>query len=254
MAPGITNRLLAAASAETRDALLAAAEHVTLEPKHPMIQPERPIENVYFIETGVASMILGDTTRADQLIEVSTTGPEGFVGVPLLLHAPVSTANVFVQIPVVAYRVPASSFKAAVAADPAFHNLLLRFAHAMLMQIAQVATCNRIHNINERAARWLLMSRDRVERDTFPLTQEFLAQMLGVRRQAVNATAGELQEAGLINYSRGLITVVDRAGLERAACPCYGIIRDLFDRVFAVDGTPSAAAAGSEADATAISI
>jgi len=240
MPSGMVNRLLIAASPETRDALLARAEHLTLEVKYPLIRPEQPIDNVYFLETGVASMVLGDPTRPDQLIEVATIGREGFVGVPLVLQTLVTPGNVFIQVPAAGYRVPADAFKEAAEADPAFQRLLLRYAHATLMQAAQVATCNRIHNINERAARWLLMARDRVDSDTFALTQEFLAQMLGVRRQAVNATAGELQDAGLITYSRGMITIVNRPGLEQVACPCYRAIMDQFERVYAVNGVPTA--------------
>src|SRR5262249_10911292 len=108
---------------------------------------------------------------------------------------------------------------------------LYRYVGALIVQMAQSAACNRLHTIEKRAARWLLMTHDRVTADTFPLTQDFLAHMLGVRRAGVNVAAGILQRTGLIRYNRGIVTIVDRAGLEKASCGCYGIIRQEFDRL-----------------------
>jgi CRP-like cAMP-binding protein len=119
---------------------------------------------------------------------------------------------------------------------PVLRRLLSRYTLALMTQMAQNAACNRTHSIEERCARWLLMTRDRVREDTFPLTQEFLAQMLGVRRPSVSIAAGILAKAGLISYVRGQITILDRAGLERSCCECYGIIRSEFERLVGGDG------------------
>ncbi len=125
----------------------------------------------------------------------------------------------------------AKSFLSQLEQNPDLRRICLRFTHALIGQIAQNASCNRIHNVEERAARWLLLTHDRVGVDEFPLTQEFLSQMLGVRRQAVNVAAGMLQQAGLISYVRGTVTILDRRGLEETSCECYGIIRAEFDRL-----------------------
>ena len=114
---------------------------------------------------------------------------------------------------------------------PALHNLLLRSTMALLNQVAQSTSCNRLHEVQERCARWLLQTHDRVDGDSFPLTQEFLSQMLGVHRPTVTVAASMLHKAGLIDYSRGRITIVDRKGLETASCSCYRIIKDEYDRL-----------------------
>jgi hypothetical protein len=128
-------------------------------------------------------------------------------------------------------RVKTSAFRRFLADAPKFHNLLLRYTLALMNQIAQSAACNRTHTVDERCARWLLMTHDRVSSDTFPLTQEFMAQMLGVHRPTVSVAAGMLQKAGLIRYVRGVITVEDRKGLESAACGCYRSITKQYERL-----------------------
>lgn len=192
-------------------------------------RPGERIEQVFFPDVGVVSMLMSGAEG--ELIEVATVGREGFVGSSLVLETDEASSIVFCQVPGAGHRMSASDFCEILQAEPALRRMALRYTQALMTQMAQNAACNRIHDIQERAARWLLMTHDRVDGDVFPLTQEFLAQMLGVRRQAVNIAAGILQQAGLITYTRGVITIVDRPGLESASCECYGVIRDNFERL-----------------------
>jgi CRP-like cAMP-binding protein len=153
------------------------------------------------------------------------------VGLPVFLGAESMPQRAFGQVPGFAYRMGAGAFRAAVASDGALVPLLNRYTQAMFVQVAQTAACNRVHPVDRRCARWLLQTHDRVGEDAYMLTQEFLAQMLGVRRPSVNAAARTLQEAGLIKYVRGRIRILDREGLESASCACYGIIHREFDRL-----------------------
>jgi CRP-like cAMP-binding protein len=201
---------------------------VELSVKEPVYQAGRPIENVYFPLTAILSMVA--ETDGEQ-VEVATIGREGMAGLPAFLGVFTSPNDVFAQVPGTALRLPAQHFRTFLATDGALHRQLYRYIQAMIMQLSQNVACNRLHKTEERAARWLLMTADRVGSLQFSLTQEFLAQMLGVRRATVSLTAGQLHSAGLISYSRGVITIDDRASLEAAACECYGILREEFDRL-----------------------
>jgi CRP-like cAMP-binding protein len=170
-------------------------------------------------------------------IEVGTIGPEGFVGLPVLFGAESAPSTTLVQVPGEGSRMTAAAFRSALGECPGFFALLMRYAQAFLNQVAQSATCNRLHSVEERCARWLLQTQDRVNGDTdFPLTQEFLAQMLGVRRPTVSIAAGMLQQAGLIRYVRGQMRILDRERLEAASCECYGIIRRGYERLVGAAG------------------
>jgi CRP-like cAMP-binding protein len=140
-------------------------------------------------------------------------------------------SRAFVQVPGEAFRLRAEAFRNLVKRNLAFQALLMRYTLALVNQIAQSASCNRLHEVHERCARWLLQTHDRVTSDSFPLTQEFLGQMLGARRPTVSVAAGMLQKRGLIQYSRGVISILDRKGLERASCPCYGFITREYQRL-----------------------
>jgi CRP-like cAMP-binding protein len=226
----VSNRLLAALPPEELDRLRPALETVRLELKQPFYEEGRPLGHVWFPHSGVASLL--NRVPEGRAVEFATVGNEGFVGVQVLLGAASMPSMAFAQIPVTASRMEAGEFRAALGANPTFHALLLRYTMALLNQVAQNAACNRAHPIEERCARWLLMNHDRVNGDkSFPLTQEFLAQMLGVRRASVSVAEAMLQKAGLIRYTRGTMTVLDREGLEAAACPCYGVLRAEFDRL-----------------------
>ena len=223
------NRLLAALPQPNRDRLLTQLEPVDLELKQVIHEPNIPIPFVYFVLTGVISLVIN--VEEEGVAEVATVGNEGFVGVPILLGADSTPLTAICQIPGSALRMPAADFRAQIQQNDELRRILGHYTQALFNQIAQSAACNRLHPIEQRCARWLLMTWDRVHADRFPLTQEFLAQMLGVRRPSVSIVASLLQRAGLIRYSRGIITITDPAGLEAATCSCYRMIRDEYDRM-----------------------
>jgi CRP-like cAMP-binding protein len=223
------NRLLAALPADDYARLLPHLETISLPFKQILHAPDVPIAHVYFVTEGVVSLV--HFSAEGTAVEVATIGNEGMVGLPVFLGAESTPGQALTQVPGAALRMPAAVFRRAVPPGSPLHALLQRYTHALMVQMAQGVACNRLHPIAARAARWLLQTRDRVRTDAFPLTQEFLAEMLGTRRAAVSQAAGQLQRAGLITYTRGVITIRDRTRLEEAACACYGIIRTAYDRV-----------------------
>ena len=186
-----------------------------------------PIRDVWFPMTCVLSMI--NKVDGEPPVEVATIGREGMAGLPVFLGAPTGPHTVFAQMPGTALRLSAEGLRQVLLGDGALHRQLHRYVQATMVQLAQNVACNRLHTTEERAARWLLMTADRVGAPTFLLTQEFLAQMLGVRRATVSLTAGLLQQAGMIGYRRGVITIQDRPALEDAACDCYHIVHAEFE-------------------------
>lgn len=223
------NRLLAALDQETYRAIAPQLKLVRLGLKTSVYEQDKPIEYAYFPVNGVISMLA--LVEDDVEIEVATVGNEGMVGLPLFLGMDVTAGRAFSQVPGDAICMKAEAFKKAFQASEPFRTVLYRYTQALLVQISQGNACNRVHSIEERCARWLLQTHDRVEADEFTLTQEFLGQMLGVRRASVNVVSSMLQQAGFIRYSRGRITVTDRAGLESASCRCYEVIRKEYDRM-----------------------
>jgi CRP-like cAMP-binding protein len=223
------NRLLAALPSEEYERFLPQLELVALDFKKILYQPNEPIEFVYFVLSGVVSLltILND----DTVVEVATVGNEGFVGLPLFLGATQIPGQALSQIPGTAMQMRAEIFRREVTQETTLFVLLQRYTQALFNQVAQSAACNRIHTIEERFCRWILMTRDRVPGDTFPLTHEFLGQMLGVRRASVTEVAIRMQNAGLIRYKYGKMTVLDRQGLESASCECYQIVKREFERL-----------------------
>jgi CRP-like cAMP-binding protein len=158
-------------------------------------------------------------------VEVGLAGKEGFIGLPLVVGLSTSPTQVIMQVGGSAYRMLAADFKEVLSHAPALEKTLNRYAQSLGMQAIHVAACNRLHEVDERLARWLLMSQDRLGGNVVPLTQEFLAHMLGTRRASVTVGAGILQKAGLITYTRGSVKIDDRSGLEDAACECYASIK-----------------------------
>jgi CRP-like cAMP-binding protein len=204
-------------------------EAVPLAPKQVIFEANGPIPHVYFPTDGVVSLV---TYLEDgPSVEIATVGREGMVGLSLFLETATIAWRAFGQVPGEALRMRAGSFRDEVERNGAFVRLLKRYTQAMLIQVAQSSACNCAHTIEQRCARWLLQTHDRVGSDEYLLTQEFLAQMLGVRRSSVSQVAGGLQKAGLIRYVRGRITVLNRAGLEATSCECYGFIRGEFERL-----------------------
>jgi CRP-like cAMP-binding protein len=215
------NRLLGALPSEELEAMVPLLESVPLTTGMAIYEPHEPISYVYFPISGVVSMV---SEMREGTVEVGTVGREGMTGLPLVLHATTMPSRAFVQVPGHAYRMRGSDLTAALRESPRVERLIYRYVLALFDQAAQHAACNRLHALEERCARWLLMTHDRVDGDVLPLKHEFLAEMLGVHRPAVTIAAGALQKAGVIRYTRGKVTVLDRGALEEASCECYGII------------------------------
>ncbi len=224
-----SNRLLSALSAADYKRLAPHLERVHLEMKHVAFETNQPIEYAYFPLTGIASMIT--VMKGGKAVEVATVGNEGMIGLPLFLGVNTTPSRAFTQVPGESIRMKADAFQREVRRQAGFAKMLQIYTQALIVQISQGMACNGIHSIYQRTARWLLMTHDRVAAQKFPLSQEFIGAMLGVRRASVSEVASKLQKAGLIRYSRGIIEIVDRAGLEAASCECYGVIQHEFDRL-----------------------
>ena len=228
--PAFRNRLLAtlapAALERLRPHLLGPVELAQGQTLH--VRGD-PVADVFFPEAGLVSLTAG---TPDGDVEVGLTGREGLVGAAVLLDPEaVAVHQAFVQIPGAAWRVPTPALREAVEQSPDLREHLLRYVQSLMVQSGQAAACNARHAVPERLARWLLMAHDRVDGDELPLRQEAVSLMLGVRREGVSVAAGELQASGLIRQSRGRITVLDRPGLEAAACGCYRAVRDSQERI-----------------------
>jgi CRP-like cAMP-binding protein len=223
------NRLLRALPLAEYERLLLQLRPQRLPLKLALIEPDEPITDIYFPREGVCSMIATEQEGGD--IEVGTIGNEGLIGLPVLYGTDRMPYRVIVQIEGDAWRLSADTFRRLVDDRPVVRHLLLRFAQYFSEQITQSVACNRLHTLEERCARWLLMTHDRVHGGGFELTHEFLALMLGVRRAGVTVAMGALQSGGMLRYTRGRVEVLDRPRLEEASCGCYHITRTAFDRL-----------------------
>ncbi|MEO8145734.1 MAG: Crp/Fnr family transcriptional regulator [Betaproteobacteria bacterium] len=223
----IENSLLAALPGAAYRRLLAGFEPVDLSFGEILYEPGQTISHVYFPGSSLVSLLtLADGHLA---LEVGLIGRDGMTGVPLVLGFKESAVRALVQGAGTASRMEAGVFMREFRRSPRLQRELYRYIHTLMAQISQTAACNRFHVVEQRLARWLLMTHDRVKADRFRMTHEFLGHMLGVRRVGVTKAAQALQQRKLISYSRGDITVLDRAGLEAATCPCYGIVKDMHD-------------------------
>jgi CRP-like cAMP-binding protein len=223
------NRILANLPVADYQRLRAKLQPTLFRKGQSLHEADAPISHVYFPRNGVASVV----ARMDEggTVEVATIGNEGVVGLAAYLGDGRAPMEVFVQIPGEAVRMDADAFRHEIRAGGALRDGIRRYAQALLTQVGQSAACNRVHPIDERCARWLLMSHDRIVGNEIRLTQEFLAEMLGVRRAGVSRAAGLLKRRKVIDYRRGQIHVLDRKGLEKAACECYAFIRAHHDRL-----------------------
>jgi hypothetical protein len=203
---------------------LERSEFLEVRSKELLFEPGDRIDFVHFPEDCVISLVTV-MANGDQ-VEAMTVGNDGFSGIPAFHGVPTSPNRGIGQITGWARRLSMQNFRELVMECATLHRLLHVYSEFVYETVAQSAACNRLHVIEQRCARWLLMSQDRVGRDSFDLTQEFLAEMLGVRRPGVTVAMGILEKAGLISHSRGNITVVNRSGLEKASCECYGTIRE----------------------------
>jgi CRP-like cAMP-binding protein len=189
-----------------------------------MYEATEPIRSAYFMNDGMASVL---TVQPDgRSVEVGLIGKEGFVGVPIIFGFKTSPLRIITQGNGTAYRVDVPTLKRLLPTCPQLEKQLQLFSMIMDMQSTQIAACNRLHDVEERLARWLLMSNDRIGSESMPLTQEFLGQMLGARRASVSVAASTLQNAGLISYTRGNVTILDKQRLAESACDCYAIIQN----------------------------
>ncbi|MGY1762623.1 Crp/Fnr family transcriptional regulator [Geodermatophilus sp. SYSU D00779] len=225
------NLLLGALPEDEYRRLRPALEPVEVDVRQQLYERGKPIEHLWFPVDAVLSLLA--TVEGEAAIEVATVGYEGLGGLPAFLGAAESPHDTFGQIGGTAVRLPTGELRRFLSEDGALHDVLHRYTLATMIQLSQNVACNRLHTTEERCARWLLQTRDRVGADEFNLTQEFLAQMLGVRRGTVSLTAGVLQQAGVIRYTRGRITVLDADALHEAACDCYDIVQSEFRRVAA---------------------
>lgn len=223
------NTLLESLDRATKNNVMSQVELVDLGLRQQVYEPNKLIPDVYFPIDGVISMLA--PPAAGTLIEVATIGNEGFAGLPVFLGANQSPGSGFSQVPGKAFRMSAAAFRAAVAKNGQLTAILHRYTQALIVQISQAAACNHVHSLQQRCARWLLLTHDRARKDEFILTQEFLAQMLGIRRASVGDVAIGLQKRGLIRYSRGRMRILNRRKLEALSCICYSIIRKEYDRL-----------------------
>ena len=205
-------------------------EIVPLTPRTVLVESGAPLHHAYFPHGGVICLMAAMRKGG---AETATVGPEGFIGFEALLGSRVASQRVLVQVEGTASRLPIQTLADAAHESASLRGLLLGYVQYFLIQVLQSVACNGLHSVQERFARWLLMAHDRAGTDSFRLTQEFLADLLGIHRPSVTIVARTLQAAGLISYSRGLITITDRKGLEEATCECYDMVRQ------ALQQTPS---------------
>jgi CRP-like cAMP-binding protein len=228
------NRLLARLPPDEYKRLLPRLQLVPLESRQVLYEARSPLHHAYFPVRGVVSAVA--VMEDGRAIEVAAVGDEGMVGLPLLVGAGTAANRVIVQVPGEALRMREDALREEVSRDSPLRRLLVLYHTAFLAQVSQTAACNGLHSLHQRCCRWLVTTRDRVHSDVFPVTHEFLAEMLGVRRSSVSEVLKPLQEEGLIRYSRGRLTVLDREGLEAGSCECYRRINEEFARLFGGPG------------------
>ena len=221
-----TNLFLSRLEQEDYEAIVRVSKIVSLKFGRRVIQQDARVDSVYFPLTCMFSLLV--TSDGVPQMEMATIGKEGIVGAAEVLQSKGAFGLNLIQIPGLAVRIIAEDFRKLARSRPGIQQFVLDHMYALMRQILYGACCNRLHNMEERCARWLLMTHDRACQDTFPLTQEFLSHMLGVRRASVNVATGILKKAGVIRYVRGKITVIDRAGLESASCDCYREIAKVY--------------------------
>jgi CRP-like cAMP-binding protein len=221
---GVTvNRLLATLPKKEYERLLPGLKRVPLNFGEVLYEPGDTIKHIYFPNDSIVSLLSALSERST--LEVGMVGNEGMAGLPIFMGVNVSQTRALVQGAGSAMRMTSANARVEANRLGSLHRLLHRYSHSLLTQVSQSAACNRFHPVEARLARWLLMTADRLNAEGFRLTQEFMSSMLGVRREGVNKAAGALQADKLIRYSRGVIAILDRRGLEAKACACYALIK-----------------------------
>jgi len=219
----VHNEILLQLPRNESEAVFPKLEFVRLKLHQVLHEAGETLKSAYFCSSGMFSVL--NVMPDGKSVEVGLIGKEGFSGTPLVAGFRTAHTRTVVQAEATAFRVDADALRTLLPKCPRLERALNRFAQFMAVQVTQVAACNRLHEVNERLARWLLMTQDRVGSEHLPLTQEFLGQMLGTRRSSVTVSAGTLQKAGLIAYTRGNVTILNRSNLEAAACDCYGLLQ-----------------------------
>jgi CRP-like cAMP-binding protein len=223
------NRLLAALPGDEYERILPHLGHVSFKLGEVVYESGGRMEHIYFPTAAIVSLLYLMENGASA--EMGMAGKEGLIGVALFMGGNTMPNRAVVQSAGGAVRMRAQVLREEFARGGAFQRLLLRYTQALLTQMSQTAVCNRLHAIEQQLCRWLLLSHDRLDSDELVMTQELIANMLGVRREGVTAAAGRLQEQGLISYVRGRIQILDRPGLETSVCECYKVVRDEYERL-----------------------
>jgi len=228
---GIANQLLLSLPEASLARLGPRLEAFELKRGEVLVQVDMPIKYMYFVNRGLVSLV--KTMRDGRTVEIEAVGFEGIADPNMLFGVDAALLESVVQIPGTAFRIARDELQQAMASDPALRGQMQKYVQYAIGQLAQTAACNRLHSIEERCCRWLLIAHDSARADRFPLTHEFLAMMLGVQRSGVSIAANFLKKAGLIDYSHGYITIVNRSGLEEAACECYSALQAEHEKLFA---------------------
>jgi CRP-like cAMP-binding protein len=223
------NRLLAALPPEDLQRWLAGLELVKLPLGEVLYEPGNTLSHIYFPTTVIVSLLYVMENGASA--EIAVAGNEGLIGISLFMGGESTPSRAVVQSAGRAFRMKAQILKDEFARNGPVLHLLLRYTQALITQMAQTAVCNRHHSVDQQLCRWLLLSLDRLQGEEIVMTQELIANMLGVRREGVTEAALKLQKAGIISYSRGRISVLDRAGLEKLSCECYAVVKREYDRL-----------------------
>ncbi|PZM84328.1 MAG: Crp/Fnr family transcriptional regulator [Candidatus Melainabacteria bacterium] len=222
----VKNTLLRSLSHSALERMEGKLKHIELPRKASIAEKDGRFNYAYFPDEGMVSIVL--VTGEGDHIEVGTVGKEGFVGIPILLGADISDRNVYSQVPGNGWKMETADFKRELEQNAELKALCQKFILTMFNQISQTAACNRLHTIEERCARWLLLAHDRDTSKTVDLTQEFLSMMLGVRRSGVNIAVKTLEAANLIEHGRGFVRIIDRRGMEEVSCGCYDEVKQYF--------------------------
>jgi CRP-like cAMP-binding protein len=227
--PTPRNHLLDALPADVLERVTPHLDDVSLSLGQVIYESGERLEHIYFPTTSIVSLLY--TMENGTSAEIGVVGNEGVVGIALFMGGETTPNRAVVQSGGLSRRMRIGALKEEFRRGGPFQQLLLRYTQALITQMSQTAVCNRLHTVDQQLCRWLLLSHDRLDSNELTMTQELIANMLGVRREGVTVAAGRLQEAGLIRYHRGHITIVDRTGLEARACECYQVVRNEFERL-----------------------
>jgi CRP-like cAMP-binding protein len=233
----VRNRILSRLPPDAQERLLAVLQPVTWALGDVVYGSGEQLAHIYFPTSSVVSLLY--TMEDGSTAEMGLAGNDGVVGVALFLGGGTTPNRAVVQVAGQAFKMSAKVLREEFGRGGSLQHVLLRYTQSLITQISQTAVCNRLHSVEKRLCRWLLLCQDRVHSDELPMTQEFISNMLGGRRESVTVAAGRLQDTGLIHYSRGHITILDRPGLEAAVCECYQIVKTEVERLFATVARPT---------------